>query len=141
MTDGDYYASYANCRAALNNPNLGLANNSMIDDDALDLALLLSQSLIHLIFYQNDTTTMLTGTYANICKIIQTDLVSMTILRNRHFLENNLTSGGEAISFFQIQPALTRAHKELIKMMRDIIYPNTGMIFDQKSGEEINVVR
>ena len=136
IPDGDYYASYANIRDLLNSQNIGVAGSSLMIAAGLEVALLTSQALINFEIYQDDTTTKVTGNYANICKAIQIDLVMMRILQSKHMTENDLTDAGAIQGYFRVMPALTFEHKFLLAQIRSKVL-GTSYNWNIQTGERI----
>ncbi len=118
MADGDYYATYAEVRTRFMNAGLAVAGNTMYDDDAVELGLLTSTALIHIFIYNDNTTTMFTGNYATLCKVVQLDMMLMRILQSRHTQENNLASASEIQGFWSIMPAFTRFHTQMMNIVK-----------------------
>lgn len=92
MADGDHYASYAECRARLQNAGVGTSGNTLYDDTALELALDCSMQMIHL--YLDITTKNTTEPYASVLKHIQLDILEQQVIHGRFFKEQNLTDTG-----------------------------------------------
>ena len=105
-------------------------------ETGLEVALLTSQAAIQFEIYQDNTTTMVTGNYANMCKGIQINMIMMRILQARHLKENNLADSGAIQGFFRVMPAFTFEDKHTLAIIRSKVLA-TSYNFNIQTGARI----
>lgn len=138
MADGDYYASYDNVRHILSRAGLGVAGDTMYDDDSLETALNITQAIINkYLLGSNATMVNISGTVnQTLCRHVQINLITMMILRARHIQDNNLADGGMTVQFWTITPYLTQQDMQLLEL---IVLETRGVAYgyDTRSGQKV----
>lgn len=138
MADGDYYASYADVQKLLMNAGIGVADNTMFDDDAIELALKISQARIHLKIGLPDTLTSITGAvYAEVLKGIQIHQILQRIIAARHCKDQNLASIEVLNTFWTLSPQFTIQQREDLKEIKRKYHGLAIANYDIRTGARI----
>lgn len=109
MADLDYYASYADVQDILMNAGLGLDGNTILDDEAIEKILKISQAKIHGKLLLRTLTSITNVVDVEILKEIQIDHIMQRILAARHANENNLSDISSLTAFWTMAPTFTFA--------------------------------
>jgi len=128
MADLDYYASYADISDILQNANLTNSGNSLLDDDAAEKILKISQAKIHIRIGKDNTLTSITGVvFVELLKEIQVAYILQWIIAARHANENNLSDIAAVQVFWTLAPTFTYAQEQTLKWVKRKISVNKGM--------------
>jgi len=127
MADGDYYADYDDIQDILQNADLGTDGNTLLDDEAIEKILKISQAKIHLRLGLSTLTSQTDVIVDEILREIQVAYVMQWVLAARHFNENNLSDIGVVQTFWTIAPTFTYAQEQELRWIKRKISTTKGM--------------
>jgi hypothetical protein len=134
MTDGDYYATYAQVRSWFNNANLGVSGSFRLDDTAIEEGLARGYGEIHL--FLNNDTKLTNAIDLLVLKGIQVDMIAMQI-KTIIALKLYEADSGAISAFYTISPELTRGHEKSLRRIRN---RNTTQFntYDTRNGRKLS---
>ena len=129
VADGtEYYASYADVRNLLMNENLGVANATLWDDNAIEKGLKIDQGKINWKIGLRNTLTSYSGdvVVVEILRGIMYTLQLQRVLVARHANQNNLSAIETLQAFWTISPTFTFAQLNDMKEIKREIRASRG---------------
>lgn len=129
------YASDSDVQARLLNANLGASGAQICTDTQIDDLLQEADDIIN--FELDITTNTTDSAFTPILKKIAVDLVSMAILRGRHYKENNQVDSVDR--FWTITPEPTREHLRKLRQIKQRLRSRSAMLYNMNDGKEVNL--
>jgi len=129
------YASVSEVKNRLLNANLGVSTSIVCTDT--EIADLLTEADDMLNFELEITTNTTNASFTPILKKIAIDLVSMSILRGRHYKETTTEVNVER--YYTITPDFTREHMRRLRRIRERLRGgNNVWVFNTATGLEVD---
>jgi len=132
MTDGDYYAAYADVQYMWQDANLGVAGNGILDANGIEIALKTSQAILHLLAGFDDLVSITHVVYVEVLKMIQLDMIGRRIALSKGM---KFTDANEVINFLKSMPSVTDEQLGWIGIIRgDNITPAFTHLYQRTFG-------